>query len=285
MVANKPRSHSMKKPDLRIIHNMARSGGTLISRCLGCMQNVVLLSEMHPFGVNLFDLNPFLQANKWFGLLTPSDIAMLQLKGAIKYKDAIALIEQRTRDQGDLLVLRDWAHLDYTANSFRTPGYRPMLYLKLADHFNIIRLSISRDPVTQWLSLIRLPIIQKSLESRAFDLDQFLFGYRKYAELCMETGFIRYEDFLLEPEKKMRELCDHLHINFDPNFISNWHGYKTISGDVIGKTTSGDIISSRGGNEIKPLPMRPIEPSLKEQFLANVDYHRAIELLGYEQIS
>jgi protein O-GlcNAc transferase len=257
-----------------MIHNMARSGGTLISKCLGCMRNVVLLSEMHPSGTKLF--SPLQQAKNWFGLITPDDIAMLRQQGTIKFMDAIILVAQRARDRGDLLVLRDWAHIDYTPNPVKPPGYHPMLYLKLADHFNIIRLSIARDPITQWLSLIQLPITQEGLESGAFDLGHFLFGYRKYAELCAETGFIRYEDFLLEPEKKMRELCDLLRINFDPDFISNWYDYKTISGDVTG---------SRGGNEIKSLPMRPIDSRLKEQFLANADYHRAIELLGYEQIS
>jgi len=37
------------KPRIRLLHQLGRSGGTLISRCLGSMQGVVLLSEIHPF--------------------------------------------------------------------------------------------------------------------------------------------------------------------------------------------------------------------------------------------
>ena len=41
------------KPGIRILHHMARSGGTIISRCLGCMKDVILLSEIHPLGSRL----------------------------------------------------------------------------------------------------------------------------------------------------------------------------------------------------------------------------------------
>ena len=36
------------RPILRLVHHMARSGGTLISKCLGCMSGVLLLSEPNP---------------------------------------------------------------------------------------------------------------------------------------------------------------------------------------------------------------------------------------------
>ncbi len=238
------------------------------------MQNVMLLSELHPLTADKY--NPLSQARDWFGLITQQDIVELQQRPRLKYGDAIAVIEQRASSCGKSLVLRDWAHLDYTGFPFRTPGYSPMLFTELADHFNIIRISISRDPVTQWHSLIRLPMMQNALKLEKFDLDQFLLGYRKYAELCVETGFIRYEDFVREPEKTMLELCDHLRLDFDSSFINNWFNYNTISGDLPG---------TRRGNEIKPVPMHPVEPELKERFIANADYHQAIELLGYDRIS
>ena len=37
------------KPVIRIIHHLACSGGTLISKCISAMPNVYLLSEVHPF--------------------------------------------------------------------------------------------------------------------------------------------------------------------------------------------------------------------------------------------
>ena len=36
------------KPQLRIIHHLACSGGTLVSKCLAALPNIYLLSELHP---------------------------------------------------------------------------------------------------------------------------------------------------------------------------------------------------------------------------------------------
>ncbi len=265
----------MEKQKLRMIHNMARSGSTLICKCLGCMEGVVLLSELHPRVWNTF--NPLKQAEEWFGLLTPDELAEQLKQGAVNYAAAITLIEQRSRARGKTLVLRDWAHLDYTGFPYvTTPGYSPLLYTELAASFDIIRISTTRDPVTQWQSLIKLTPLQEPLQSGAFGLEQFLAGYRKYAELCVETGFIRYEDFLRKPDLAMRRLCEHLQIKFDPGFIKKWHSYKTITGDIANPNDS---------NKIKMPAKRPVEPELRKQLLANADYHRICALLGYNPLA
>jgi len=57
---------------------MARSGSTLMCKCLGCMEGVALLSEQHPKAWNLF--NPLTQAEAWFQLITPSEFADMKKK-------------------------------------------------------------------------------------------------------------------------------------------------------------------------------------------------------------
>lgn len=273
-----------EKQKLRIIHNMARSGSTLVCKCLGCMEGVVLLSELHPHAWKIF--NPLNQAIEWFGLLTQAEIADLQKKGGISYTQVIELIEQRCRERGEILVLRDWAHLDFTGLPFvATPPYRPLLYTELAQSFDIIRISTTRDPVTQWQSLIQLGVMHEPLKSGTFGLDQFLVGYRKYAEMCVETGFVRYEDFLLKPDLAMRKLCEHLQIKFDPDFINKWPDYKTITGDIPNPNRPNNIKMPYDSNKILLPAKRPVEPSLKTKFLANADYHRACELLGYNPLA
>ena len=256
---------------LRMIHNMARSGSTLMCKCLGCMEHVVLLSELHPLGLNYF--NPLKQAADWFGLVETKDILALKASGEVMYSDLIALIERRCAERGGLLVLRDWGHLDFTGIPFLTdPGYVPMLYEELRDRFEILRVATTRDPVAQWQSLIQLGIMREPLQSGALSLDQYLSGYRKYAELCVQIGFVRYEDLLEDPGKTMRDFCQRLEIPFDPGFIDKWHAYETITGDVKNPRTS---------NVIKMPPPRPIPPALREAFLANQDYRLACEMLGY----
>ena len=39
---------SSKLPPIRVVHHWACSGGTIISRSLAQLPNVVLLSEVHP---------------------------------------------------------------------------------------------------------------------------------------------------------------------------------------------------------------------------------------------
>lgn len=250
---------------------MARSGSTIMCKCLGCMDGVVLLSEIHPNAEFFYNL--LVQAKEWYGLLTQLELDDLQKPDTIHFIKAIKLIEQRCRARGYTLVLRDWAHLDYTGHPYTTPSYKPLLYTELAESFDIIHISTTRDPAAQWQSLTQLEVMQAPLQSGVFDLDQFLIGYRKYAELCVETGFIRYEDFLRKPEIPIRRLCDHLQIKFDPSFKKKLANYKTITGDVN---------NIRGSNKIKKPPRQPIEPALHKKILANTDYHRACKLLGYD---
>jgi len=238
------------------------------------MDGVVLLSELHPRAWKTF--NPLKQSMEWFGLLTQDDLADLQQQERLSYAHVIDLVERRCRERGDILVLRDWAHLDFTGVPFlAAPPYRPLLHAALVSTFDVIRISTTRDPVTQWQSLTRLALMREPIQSGAFGIDQFLVGYRKYAELCAEIGFVRYEDFLRTPELVMKRLCEQLQIKFDPGFIEKWPNYKTIT---------GDISNPLGSNKIESPPGRPVTPELTRKFLANADYRRACELLGYDTL-
>ena len=62
----------MEKPVIRLIHHMARTGGTLICKCLACMKQVIMLSEIHPLGTRMF--NPVQQAQTWYQLFSEQEI-------------------------------------------------------------------------------------------------------------------------------------------------------------------------------------------------------------------
>jgi hypothetical protein len=265
------RDDTVMMEKLRIIHNMARSGSTLMCKCLGCMEGVVLLSEIHPLGMQYF--SPLKQAKDWYGLLTQPEVDALQQPDATNFSEAIALIERRCRVRGLALIVRDWAHLDYTGQPFTTPTYTPLLFKELAGSFDILRIATARDPVTQWKSLSQLGLIQAAIQSGKFDLEQFLLGYRRYAELCAITGFIRYEDFLRKPELPLRKLCEQLQVRFDPGFIRKWSQYTSIT---------GDINNFRQSDKIKKSASKPIDPTLRKRFLDNTDYCHASKLLGYD---
>jgi hypothetical protein len=254
------------RPMLRLVHHMARSGGTLISRCLGCMSGVLLLSEIHPLGTAQF--NPLVQAQRWYGLLSSQDLAELRARGRIAFVDAIDLIYRRTADAGQRLVIRDWSHLDFTGVPFvANPAYRLLTAEALAGRFELRQVCTVRHPLDQWLSLRQLAVVQGKLT-----LDLFLAGYRRFAEQARAIGFYRYEDFAAEPSAIMRELCRRLDVRFDRHFTERWSSYAFVTGDVAG---------SRGRCAIEPAPRRAAESALLEQLAASPDYRTSLELLGY----
>jgi hypothetical protein len=252
---------------LRLVHHMARSGGTLISRCLGCMSGVLLLSEIHPLGTAQF--NPLVQAQRWYGLLSSQDLLDLRARGRIAFADAIELIHRRASDSGQRLVLRDWSHLDFTGVPFiAKPAYRLLTADALKGRFDLRQICTVRHPLDQWLSLRQLAVVQGKLT-----LEGYLAGYRQFAEQARALGFLRYEDFAADPIAVMKELCRALDLRFDRHFTERWSSYTFVTGDVSG---------SRGGSEIQPVPRRALDPGLLDQVAANSDYRASLELLGYD---
>jgi hypothetical protein len=254
------------RPTLRLVHHMARSGGTLISRCLGCMSGVLLLSEIHPLGTAQF--NPLVQAQRWYGLLSSQDLAELRARGRIAFVDAIDLIYRRAADAGQRLVIRDWSHLDFTGVPLvAKPAYRLLTAEALVARFDLRQVCTVRHPLDQWLSLRQLAVMNGKLS-----LDAFLAGYRRFAEQARGIGFFRYEDFAADPSAIMKELCRRLDMRFDRHFSERWSSYAFVTGDVSGSR----------GCQIKPVPRREAEPGLLDQLAASADYRTSLELLGYD---
>ena len=254
----------MNKPPIRILSNLARAGGTLVSKCLGAMNNIVLLSEIHPLGTHLF--NPVAQAHDWYNLIQPEETRKFGYRARV-----VGLVERRCRASGKTLVIRDWAHLDFIGHPFiEKPPYKLQLTDALAPVFSLGQFSLVRHPVDQWISTSRLKIMQGQLT-----LDIFLAGYRRFAEQSVKTGFMRFEDFTHEPAQQMKRLCEHLNINYDPGFINRWQANTRVTGDTS-KMSRGSRM-----NEIRPLVKHTVENSLMVKFRNNSDYQQAIKLLGY----
>lgn len=259
------------KPNIRIIHHMARSGGTVICKCIATMHGVCLLSEIHPLGPAVGPtFNPLTQAHQWYALLTPDDIKMLQEKqGGIQFADAISLVENRCRENNQILVIRDWTHMDFTGVPFVKPSYRLLTAEALADRFNILSVSSTRHPVTQWLSLNKLAIIKGKLS-----LEQYLTGYLNFAKAAVETGFQRYEDFVADPNSELKKICSVLDIKFDPEYENRWWKYENITGDN----------SRKEEQVISPRKAKKISSDILAPFRADDNYWSALELLGYEDL-
>lgn len=261
------------KPVVRLLHHMARSGGTLISRCLGSMDGVCLFSEIHPAGATTiqparFRISPLRQAVEWHGLFTQDDLKRLAQR-KLTFQQLMYMIEQKASARGRALLLRDWSHLDWIGLPFCRPGFGSPL-AECFRGYEVKRFCTVRHPIDQWLSLMKLPLVAQS----GLTVNQYLEGMRGFSELCSAIGFVRYEDLTRAPDEHLRTICGALAIDFDAGYAERWSSYTKVTGDTN---------FSRGGAEqIRPLERRPAPEGLVQTFRADERYQQIKELLGYE---
>jgi len=257
---------------LRIIHQLARSGGTVVNRCLGCMPGVMLLSEIHPRSANRPDqFHALVQAHHWFGLLTEADRLMLEQRRAAhwhdwEFADSIALIQQRTSERNARLVIREYSNADFILTPRNSPVYRSRLEEQLRGRLPVLRTALVRHPLEQWRS------IQDYRWSKdRMTLEDFLYGYRRFAEMIAEVGFVHYEDFCRDPDSVLQDLCRRLDVPYDNTYRQRLAEYSSITGDEGRKPGAGIRATSRP----------PPDAALLARVQSCEDYHQAIQLLGY----
>jgi hypothetical protein len=268
--AARVRPAGVSKPRLRLLHHLARTGGTLISRCIGSMRGVVLLSEVHPFGMR--QNNPLAQAQCWYALFDAAECRELEVAGAMSFAEAIARIERAAARRGATLVIRDWPHLDFTGVPWELePPMRLRTAEALAERFDLVQTATVRHPLDSWLSLSAQGIMRGCL-----DLDRYMLGVRRFAELASAIGFVRYEAVCASPATAIAEICARLDLAFDPSFIDRYANWTRVTGDM------GPVADTRGGGAVRDIPRRPVAPALLERLADQPDYRAALRILGYE---
>ncbi len=258
-----------------VVHQMARTGGTLINRCLGSMRHIRVLSEVHPLDPQRKITR---QAAAWFGLLDETDLPWLRGFDARDpleaYGEIVARLAERCAGQGRYLVLRDWSHLDYLGVPF---VHRPPLQLlteqALRNRCDVRQAFVVRHPVPQYASCASRPGMAPHLTPRGFAA-----AYGAFARLAAERGFQRYEDFAADPDDALHTLCDRLALPFDAGYRERWRTYDKLTGDNAGPSRS----FARTG--IAELPLRPLDEEILVALRAEPGYQESLVLLGYEDL-
>jgi len=266
------------KPVLRIIHQLGRSGGTLISKCLAVMDNAVLLSEIHPLYNDMLrqrgqfarQYSPMVQAHEWYNLLSEEDIEGFKGTDRPKtFQEEISLIAARCRACGKNLILRDYNNFDFTGIKLTAnPPYRFSMVEALQEDFDLVRYFTVRHPADQWLSLAKM-----FKEDITPSIEKFLHGFRLFSEQAVKIGFTRYEDLTRNPEGELKKICERLDLPYDATWRERWASYPKITGDNRAKL---------GKSEITPSRKRGIDANLRRRLEENADYRKSLKLLGYE---
>jgi hypothetical protein len=230
--------YEASKPVIRIIHHLACSGGTLISKCISAMPNVYLLSEVHPFT----DLGIGARKPKY----APSDIVSLTKYAGIPnqkilagklFKQAIDEVYQHVTNIGGTLVLRDHTHADFSTDQ-PLPEKSTIVEL-LEETYEVNSVLTIRNPIDAYASLVKNGWVH--FEPQTFD---------EYCRrlLCLIEQFnseqvFKYEDVVKDPQTQMQNIATSLDLPFDETFEDVFGIFKVTgdsgrSADVIGERSS-----------------------------------------------
>ena len=259
-LTTKQLSRIHEKSILRSIHHLACTGGTLFGKCLASMPNVALISEVNPMnrsGGNFAPSNPLLLLEKSYrNFSTEEKINSFKLQ----IKDATKICQQDDVD----LILRDHSHTDFYFGE-KESKICP-IYKNLRDEYDLISVVTVRHPLDSYISLDE----KGWITFNPGDLNDYCRRYLAFLDEYSSLEIYRYEDFCEDPATVMQQLCDHLKIDYDPEFINNF-GRHQLTGD------SG----RKGLNTIEKRPRKQVPKKIEEQIDNAEHYAKLLNRLKY----
>lgn len=255
---------------ITILHQLPRSGGTIINRCLGVMDEVIMLSEIHPRSIaKEIQFNPVLQAYRWFHLLKDSEFNQWRRQCVdrdVSFSSWISLVARRAETRGKRLVIREFSHVDFINTPLTNPTFESTA-VKMLDEagLNYQRFAIVRHPLDQWRSFQNYDSLRNSCS-----IESFLAGYLAFTRMCEGMDYIRYEDFCDNPDKCLQEFCTASGIAFDATYKDRWQGYQSFTGDL----------NRRTDRQIK-VDHAPEIKTPDQLFLKDESLNLAVRRLGY----
>lgn len=255
--------HQSHQP-IRSIHHLACTGSTLISKCVALMPNTQLLSEVDPLSE--------LSANGSARRFSPTDLIyrigdtrLIHNTTLITevFIRGLSAIYDHCCNIGSNLVIRDHSHSHFCT----TVNYSTRLTLKaiLSSTFPTLSILTVRHPLDSFLSLQACDWIHFSPPT----LQEYSRRYVAFLNAYSDCARIKYEDFVADPERVMRQICNHLALPYAAHFLD---AFETIA-------LSGD--SGRKGGEIKLRARRDIPASIAAETETSELFQKLCAELGY----
>ena len=156
----------------RLLHQLPRSGGTVINRCIGTMRSLIVLSEIHPMDINRANqFNPIVQANRWFRLLNSEERIYWRQKlktRTCNFVEAIDFLHNKAQQHDAYCLIREYSHRDY----IKTPLTKPCYFSRSAELLGVetplLRCSLVRHPLAQWRSFEEYPALKGRCQLQDF---------------------------------------------------------------------------------------------------------------------
>jgi hypothetical protein len=251
---------------IRMLHHLACSGGTLISKCIAAMPNTQLVSEVDPLST--------LQDRQRPGpRFAPTDMIQLLRQSTRGAGDKLLIdvflgdLERVRADAataGQRLVLRDHAHSHFCSGP--DVPVRPTLRDMVASRFPVRSLVTVRHPIDSFLAVKANRFVH--FEPQTFD--EYCKRHLAFLDAHEGVPLVRYEDFVEEPQEVMHRMCDLLELSFSDQFLDLFGIFK-LTGD-----------SGRSGEVIETRDRRPVDAATAEAVASSGTYQMLRDRLGYE---
>jgi hypothetical protein len=256
---------------LRLIHNLGGCGGTLLSRCIGVLPDVALLSEVNPASVNLYaSFDPLYQDATWLHLLTETDreyFSRLNLQEVGNFRALIQLFYDRARARHQHLVIRDYNYIEFIGVPFCThPPGRMALPAALPRDIAAVSIALIRHPVDQWLSLGSHQSPGSGVSPAAF-----CDAYMRFLNELGETPVYKYEEFIADPEAQFRAICEHLRLPFRPSFLERFHQFDSVTGNLVRLRDPSITLPAR----------KVVAAEVMDAFRTSAAFHSILSKTGY----
>ena len=261
------------EPCIRILHHWACSGGTILSRCVAALPEVLLLSEVHPLA--------YLRLHDPSSAYAPTDLIQqlcLPHNGRdpalclASWNGAIDALQQQALLQGKQLVLRSHSHVDFFCGAL--PANQPFVSRSLTPRHRLVELLSVRHPLDSWISI---QAQQWDRHMRFGSFGGFCERAMAMLDACQGMPVLVYDQFSADPASGLQQLCSALQLPHHPDSLDH----------LAGVTLSGD--SGRSADRISPRPRRPITPALRTELEASLagdashsPYQQLCERLGYD---
>lgn len=256
---------------IRTIHHLSCTGGTLITKCLAAMPNVMVLNEADPLSTMKF--KP--EAPDF----TPTDMLALVRQGNNQVSDetlvqlfvqSLEALLKELDSTGKRLLLRDHSHSHFLTGS--DVKKRVSVLGMVAARFSTRSAITVRDPLDSFLSLKAMSSSGGGIYFTPFTFDEYCRRYMLFLDAHEGLPIFKYEIFVQEPSKTMEQMCAALQLKYSANFTETFDVFR-FSGD-----------SGRAGMVIEPRSRRTHDAAILDDVRTSDSYRLLAHRLGYEAV-
>lgn len=250
---------------LRVVHHLSCVGGTVITKCIASMANVLILNELDFHS----PLTAIAQGQPTFA---PTDMVSLLKQGDPNVGDTLLtrlLVENLTSviaDQSSIgrsVVLREHSHGHFLVGPTARPEKSTISLI--AGKLSTLSLVTVRDPAESFLSMKKAGWHTHFIPS---EFQEYAYRYHAFLDAHDGAPIIKYEDFVEEPPKTMKLICEHLNLTYFDGFLKVFNSFQ-FSGD-----------SGRGGHVIQQFSKR----KEADEYRQHSSYRDLADRLGYDDL-